>query len=59
MTTGFNDVEIEKFKRVTDYMRENPVNIDIILKKERVVLNIIQRLSGIASTAFKDSFPVK
>ena len=27
---GFNDVEIEKFKRVTDYMRENPVNIDII-----------------------------
>lgn len=28
-------------------------NIDTILKKERVVLNLIQRLSGIASTAFK------
>ena len=27
-------------------------NIDIVLKKERVVLNLIQRLSGIASTTF-------
>ncbi len=28
-------------------------NIDALLKKERVVLNLIQRLSGIASTTFK------
>ena len=31
----FTDVEIEKFKRVTNYMKENPVSEDKILRGRR------------------------
>ena len=56
---GFSDCKIhdiindgESLKR-GDTIAVMSGNIDTILKKERVVLNLIQRLSGIASTTFK------
>ena len=56
---GFSDCTIinivndgEKLKK-GDIIAQIQGNISTILKKERVVLNLIQRLSGIASTAFK------
>ena len=56
---GFSDCRVEDIVNDGESLNRGDViasihgNIDIILKKERVVLNLIQRLSGIASTAFK------
>ena len=56
---GFSDCMVHKIVNDGENLNKGDVisiisgNINIILKKERVVLNIIQRLSGIASTTFK------
>ena len=59
ISQGFSDCTVHKIVNDGESLNTGGVisiisgNIDIILKKERVVLNIIQRLSGIASTTFK------
>ena len=56
---GFSDCTIDDIVNDGESLGEGDIiatmhgNIDTILKKERVVLNLIQRLSGIASTTFK------
>ena len=55
---GFSDCTVHKIVNDGESLNKGGIisilsgNIDTILKKERVVLNIIQRLSGIASTVF-------
>ena len=56
---GFSDCTIDDIVNDGESLDQGDIiatmhgNIDTILKKERVVLNLIQRLSGIASTTFK------
>ena len=56
---GFSDCTIDDMVNDGESLDQGDIiatmhgNIDRILKKERVVLNLIQRLSGIASTTFK------
>ena len=56
---GFSDCTINRIVNDGDSLGQGDViammhgQIDTILKKERTVLNLIQRLSGIASTVFK------
>ena len=56
---GFSDCTIDDIVNDGENLNQGDIivamhgNIDTILKKERVVLNLIQRLSGIASTTFK------
>ena len=53
---GFSDCVIDDIENDGTILDQGDIiavmrgNIDIILKKERVVLNLVQRLSGIAST---------
>tara|TARA_B100000700_G_C14893640_1_gene783942 strand:- start:195 stop:1052 length:858 start_codon:yes stop_codon:yes gene_type:complete len=56
---GFSDCTIDDVVNDGERLDQGDIiatmhgKIDTILKKERVVLNLIQRLSGIASTTFK------
>ena len=56
---GFSDCAIDDIVNDGERLEQGDIiammhgNIDTILKKERVVLNLIQRLSGIASTTYK------
>ncbi len=54
---GFDKVEMEKFKRVVDYMAENPVSPDIIKQGRRDFYTFFTEHDKRRGTSLLDTFP--
>ena len=55
--TGFNEIEYEVFKRVVDYMRQNPVDPEKIKKGRRDFYVFFNETDKRNSTDFYTLFP--